>query len=69
MAATTERDSGVTIHEVSPRERWEIFDRAAQHYLQMTGAQFIQEWDVGKFDTNPDEPRVTRVALLRPSGP
>lgn len=66
MAAVVERESGVTVREVSPEERWRIFDEAARHYLGMSGEDFARAWDGGNFDDNPDARKMMRVALLRP---
>jgi len=66
MAIEVQRSPGVTVHEVSPTERWQIFDEAAQYYLGKTGKEFARAWDEGEFDADPDEPKTMRVALLRP---
>lgn len=56
----------VTIHKVSAEEGRAILDRAAQHYLGMSAEEFIEAWNGGKFDDNPDRPEVMRVAMLLP---
>ncbi len=60
-------DPGVTVYVVTPEERWAIFDRAARHYLRMSGEEFIRAWDAGKFAEDPDQPEIVRVFMLRPS--
>jgi hypothetical protein len=60
-------ESGVTVHFVTPVERWAIFDHAAQHYLHMSGEEFIRAWDAGEFAEDPDQPQIVSVYMLRPS--
>lgn len=67
MAATSNQ-VGVEVCEVSPEERWVIFDHAARRYLGLDGERFMNDWDAGKFDARTDDPKVTRVAMLRPVG-
>ena len=59
-------ESGGTFHFVTPEERWAIFDQAAQHYLHMSGDEFIRAWDAGKFADDTDQPAIVRVYMLRP---
>lgn len=66
MSAVVEREPGVTVREVSPQERGQIFDEAAHYYLGMSGEEFARGWDAGTFDDNLDERKAMRVALLRP---
>lgn len=70
--ATVAQDADVdaaesTVQYVTPEERFAIFDRAAQHYLHMSGEEFIRAWDAGEFEEDPDQPGIVRVYLLRPS--
>jgi hypothetical protein len=60
-------ESDVTVHFVTPEERWAIFDQAAQHYLHMSGEEFIRAWDAGEFAEDPDHPAIVSVYMLRPS--
>ena len=60
-------EPGVTVYEVTPEERWAIFDSAARHYLHMSGEEFIRAWDAGEFAEDPDQPGIVSVYLLRPS--
>jgi hypothetical protein len=55
------------VRYVTPEERWATFDRAARHYLHMSGAEFIRAWDAGEFAEDPDQPAIVRVYMLRPS--
>ena len=66
MATELRRSLGVAVHAVSPTERRQIFDEAAQYYLRKTGKEFARAWDAGEFDADPDELKTMRVALLRP---
>ena len=66
--ATEEDLEEITFHVMSPEEAWEDFDRAAQLYMHMRGEAFLQAWDAGEFDDNPDRPEVMRLVLLRPLG-
>jgi hypothetical protein len=58
----------ITFHVMSPEEAWERFDRAAQHYLHMSGEAFLGAWDAGELDEDPDNSSVMGVAMLRPLG-
>ena len=45
-----------------------LFDRAAHHYLGMSGQDFLRKWRAGEFK-NPDaHPAVRHVAMLAPVG-
>jgi hypothetical protein len=44
----------------------ELFEREAQRYLKMSGAEFIRKWNAGEFDDDPDRPEVMSVAALLP---
>ena len=56
----------VALHELTPEEEREIFQRQAMENLGMTGDEFIAAWDAGKFDDNPDRPEVISVVMLLP---
>jgi hypothetical protein len=58
----------ITFHVMSPEEAWESFDQAAQRDLHMTGEAFIQAWDAGEFDEEPERPEVVGLYMLRPLG-
>ncbi len=45
-----------------------MFDRQAKRYLKMSGPQFIEKWDAGKFNGKTDTPAVIRLAMLLPFG-
>jgi hypothetical protein len=66
MATTVDRETGVTVRVVSPEERWQTFDKAARHYLGMSGEELACWWDAGEFDDQPDDLKMMTVILLRP---
>ena len=57
-----------TVHILTPEEAWETFDEAARSYLHMSGQEFIEAWEAGKFDDDPDRSSVVLVSMLRPVG-
>ena len=54
-----------SLHEATDEEWVAIVDRAARHYLHMSGAEFARQWEAGEFD-DPDRHEVMSVALLLP---
>ena len=56
------------IKELTKAEARRMFDRQAKRYLNMTGSQFIEKWDAGKFNGKADTPAVIRLAMLLPFG-
>ncbi|MCC6179345.1 MAG: hypothetical protein IT305_28900 [Chloroflexi bacterium] len=46
----------------------DLLDLRARHYLNMSGAEFMEAWKAGKFNDCADRPEVTRVAMLLPFG-
>lgn len=57
-----EREEGLTVEQ-----EWERFDAAAWRYLGMSGKTFLDEYNAGAFDHDPDRFDVMHVWLLRPS--
>ncbi len=51
--------------ELTREEGWELLDREARRYLDMSAADFIRTWDAGGFPY-PDTPEVLSVAMLLP---
>ncbi len=41
-------------------------ENAARFYLGITGEEFIERWDSGYYDEEPDHPDVVDVAMLLP---
>ena len=62
------RTEEVPIRIMTPQEAWERFDRAARRNLRIGGQEFLDAWDAGKFDDDPDRPELMRTIMLRPVG-
>lgn len=56
------------IKELTKVEARRMFDRQAKRSLNMTGSQFIEKWDAGKFNGKADTPAIIRIAMLLPFG-
>lgn len=56
------------VRQVSEEEGPRLLDRAARHYLGMSGQEFAEAWEKGSFDDDPDRPEVMAVAMLLPFG-
>lgn len=52
---------------IDDQESWEMFDAAARRELDLSGEDFIQQWDAGEFADRLDT-AIMRVSVLRPSG-
>jgi len=57
-----------TVQILTPEEAWETFDEAARYYLHMGDQEFIDAWEAGTFDDDPDRSSVVLVSMLRPVG-
>ena len=55
------------IHEMSEAEEWAMFDRAARHYLGVSGKDFLHRWRAGEYSDPDSDRKVMRVALLIPA--
>lgn len=70
MATTATQQQAATEPEVPPvREvtdaQWAaMVDRAARHFLNLSGEAFLRQWRAGEFDDEPDRPDVMAVASL-----
>lgn len=64
----TQRNKISQVRELSQAEARRMFDRQAKRYLKMSGPQFIEKWDAGKFNGKTDTPAVIRLAMLLPFG-
>jgi hypothetical protein len=53
------------IRELDDAQSWELFDNAAQHYLGISGEEFLARWDSGYYE-HPDQPEVMSVVMLLP---
>ncbi len=56
----------VKVREVSAEDGPALLDRAARHYLKMSGDEFAAAWEAGSFDDDPDRPEVMAVAHASP---
>jgi hypothetical protein len=54
------------VKELTQEEGKALLDTAARRYLGMSADEFIQAWESGKFDEDPDRPDVMYVAMLLP---
>ena len=58
------------VEEMSAEESWDLFDQQARRYLNISGMEFIQKWDAGKYgdpdDRSKNPPGVMRLAMLLP---
>lgn len=66
--ATHQSDTPTTgnehIHHMTAEEGLEMLDREAQRLLGISGEEFIQRWESGDYDDQPETPVVIRLALL-----
>ena len=65
MERTAAREDGY-IRELNEEQAWDLFDGAAEFYLGISGKEFVERWDAGYYDADPDEPNVVDVATLLP---
>lgn len=50
----------------TPEEAENLFDATARQYMGISGAEFLQAWDHGKFREAEVNTRAMRVAILIP---
>jgi hypothetical protein len=53
------------IRELNDEQAWELFDKAARYYLEISGDAFLERWDSGYYE-DPDQPEVMSVVMLLP---
>jgi hypothetical protein len=58
-------ETGVEVRTLCDEQAVEAFDKAARHYLGISGEQFVRAWESGEFEET-DRPDVMRVAMLLP---
>lgn len=46
----------------------ELLDDAAEHYLGLTGEEFMRALDAGEFDDRLERPEIARLVILLPFG-
>jgi hypothetical protein len=66
---THHSETSDSVKMLTREEAAESFDRAARHYLGMSGSEFKRKWDAGEFgdvDRHPDHLLLMRVAALLP---
>jgi hypothetical protein len=68
MAVAPEHKTNDGVHELSLHEGRELLDRAARRYLGISGDEFLERWERGDYDDDPDRPEVMRLAMLIPFG-
>jgi len=68
MEATMEQAAHTNGHirDLTDEEGWGLFDKAARFYLNISGEQFIERWESGYYDKDPDDPNVVEVTMLLP---
>jgi hypothetical protein len=66
--ATTRKTKKPQVRELSKTQARNMFEREAQSRLNMSGKEFIERWEAGKFNGKTDTPAVIRVAMLLPFG-
>lgn len=65
MGRTVAREDG-HIRELTDEQSWELFDRAARHYLDISGEEFLSRWESGYYEAPDSEPGVMSVVILLP---
>jgi hypothetical protein len=66
MDESDNHDGADMVRELTHEEGVALFDRVARQRLGMSGNEFIQAWETGFFDDNPDRPEVMYVAMFLP---
>jgi hypothetical protein len=54
------------VQDLTDEESRTLFDNAARFYLGISGEEFVERWDSGYYDEDPDRPDVVDVAMLLP---
>lgn len=55
-----------SIRDLTDEEGRALFDNAARFYLGISGVEFVERWDSGYYDEDPDQPDVVDVVMLLP---
>lgn len=58
--------AGVQIREMSVEEGRQMFDEIARKTVNMSGEEFIQAWESGQFDDQPEVTSISRLVALIP---
>ena len=56
----------VPVEALSREEGRAMLDDRAQHYLGISGDEFIRKWSSGEFNNGAEQPDVIRLAMLLP---
>jgi hypothetical protein len=54
------------VRELTDEQSWELFDRAARHYLGISGEEFVERWESGHYEDPDADPGVMSVVMLLP---
>ena len=54
------------VHELTKKEAHELFDRLAQRHLRMSGQEFVDAYNAGKFPDVDESPGIAELVLLLP---
>ena len=55
-----------SIQALTDEEGRTLFDNAARFSLGISGEEFVERWDSGYYDEDPDRPDVVDVTMLLP---
>ena len=55
-----------SVRDLTDEEGRALFDNAARFYLGISGDEFVERWDSGYYDEDPDRPDIVDVAMLLP---
>jgi hypothetical protein len=55
-----------SVRDLTEEEDRALFDNAARFYLGISGEEFVERWDSGYYDEDPDHPDVVDVVMLLP---
>ena len=61
-----EAERNGTMKIITKEEGMQILDQEARRLFNMSGKEFMDAWESGEFDDDPDGPGVMRVAMLIP---
>lgn len=64
---TTDRETAADqVRELSREQGVALLDRQTRRALGMSAEEFIRAWQAGRFDDDPDQPELMRLAALIP---
>jgi len=65
MAQAPAKNENV-VRELTLEQGWDLLDKQASKYLGISGKEFVKRWEAGKYDEDPDQPELMRLAMLLP---